>query len=279
MDDELVEIDFEFHDPIPDDFHSTRALLQSSDLLDAAAIDISELAELLTEQAAVGTVLKSGGPEEPALALLSCIPLRPHAKRRSIQQLQGALLAQCPPAMRAELEAALVGSSANPGKGKSANKPNPLVGLFVNERLVNVPSQLLPDLHRSLAEDLAWAVENADPPSERAQYKLDTYIALVRCERADTDDAHKGPKGGGRGDGGKRPRAEPKQPPGPAGAEGFVALRPDDELLRQAATLAFPVASRLPARGRGAPSKLLALLLTADAVRALPARLKALAKQ
>lgn len=59
IDDELVQIDFEFHDPHPDDFHSTRALLQASDLLDCASVDISELAELLTDQAAVGALTRA----------------------------------------------------------------------------------------------------------------------------------------------------------------------------------------------------------------------------
>jgi hypothetical protein len=49
-----LQIDFEFYDPRPDDFHGTRALLSQSDLLDAAPVDVSELADMLTEQASVG---------------------------------------------------------------------------------------------------------------------------------------------------------------------------------------------------------------------------------
>jgi hypothetical protein len=61
----------------------------------------------------------------------------------------------------------------------------------------------------------------------------------------------------------------------PDGGGELVARRTDDELLRRAATIAFPVASRLPTRGR-TPSRLVALLLSAEAMRGLVGQIEAL---
>lgn len=234
-----------------------------------------------------GTVLKSGGKEEPALAFLSCLVLQRHPRSRSLESVQGALLAQCPSAHRARLQAAMLGAAP--------------CALLVNERLVNMPAELLAPLHTALHDDLDWATRHAATAEVRAFFQIEHCVAIVRCERA----AHAG-AGGGRGSGGggrAGGRAQGVAKAADAGARGdkrarlgaagsasaaggaqggdgeLVARRADDELLRRAATLAFPLASRLPApRGRGAPSRLVALLLTADAMRALPAQLDALAR-
>lgn len=171
-------------------------------------------------------------------------------------------------------------------------------GLLVSERLVNMPGELLAPLHTALADDLAWAVQNEPAAEDRAFFQVASWVAIVRCERATAQQKPQpgakpargrgGGRSGGRGGRGTDARA-PRQPAGAssgsagavdAGVGEWVAQRPDEEVLRQAATLAFPVASRLPARrGRGPPTRLFALLLSAEAMRALPARLDALAAE
>jgi hypothetical protein len=152
-----------------------------------------------------------------------------------------------------------------------------------------VPDTLLAPLHRALQADLAWAVQHATPAASAASFKFEHAIAIVRCERADATPPPAGNGGkaagagkAGGGAGAKRPKgaaagaaAAAASGGGGGGASELVALRADDELLRRGALLAFPIASRLPARGR-TPTRLLALLLTAEALKALPDKLDAL---
>ena len=117
-----------------------------------------------------GTVLKSGGKEEPALAFLSCLVLQRHPRSRSLESVQGALLAQCPSAHRARLQAAMLGAAP--------------CALLVNERLVNMPAELLAPLHTALHDDLDWATRHAATAEVRAFFQIEHCVAIVRCERA-----------------------------------------------------------------------------------------------
>jgi len=257
MDEGLIEVDFEFFDPCAEDFHSARALLQQSNLLDAAPMDTSELADLLTEQVAVGTVLKSGGKEEPALAYLSCLSLQQHKASASLRQLQGVLLKQCPAPQRTHMERLLTGAQGG-------------TALLVNERLVNVPDPLLAPMHRSLQDDLKWAIKHAGSEDERKAFRVDHFVAIVRCERGTRDEAHA--RGAGK---------RSKHHPASAREEVVAAVRADEELLRQAAVLNFALPSRGPkAKNKpgGLPEHLEAVVVTAETLAGLPARLDQLAR-
>lgn len=48
---ELVDVDFDFFDPKPDDFHGVRALLQN--YLDGSPFDVSGLTDAIIEQTTV----------------------------------------------------------------------------------------------------------------------------------------------------------------------------------------------------------------------------------
>mmetsp|Transcript_18406 Transcript_18406/g.61614 ORF Transcript_18406/g.61614 Transcript_18406/m.61614 type:complete len:405 (+) Transcript_18406:13-1227(+) len=265
MSDEVLEIEFEFFDPQEDDFHSARALMQQSVLVSAAGMDASALADLIVGQVAVGarrarpagrlpcpwasthssasrlvvrpragTVLKSGGKDEAALGFLSALSLAHHGDEPCMRKLKAALEKHCPAAHRGRLAAAL----------SAAEEP---CALLVNERLINVPTELIGPLHGSLAEDLEWAVANAEPAAERAAFRVGHFVALVEAA------------------------------PDPAAGGALAAVRVDDECLREKAALAFEVpCAGAAARGRGPPPRLLALLVPAAEYRALRVAVEAL---
>lgn len=217
---------------------------------------------------APGTVLKSGGKDEPALAFLSCLVLQTHRAKSSMRQLQGHLLQSCPHGLRRQLEGILTGSAP--------------CAVLLNERLINVPEQLLAPLHEALHADLAWARENEGSAALRAAYDIGHFVCVVRCEPAEGGAAEPSAQRGARGEGKRPAKAHTRE----GAVPGLCALRSDDELLRQAAMLSFPLhptggrpGARAPRGRQPAGTSFLALVLTAQAYAALPSKLRAMADQ
>lgn len=67
---EIVNINFDFFDPKPNDFHGIKALLRT--YLDDEAWDISGFVDLVLAQTTVGTVIKTGDEGNP-IALLTAL--------------------------------------------------------------------------------------------------------------------------------------------------------------------------------------------------------------
>lgn len=117
------------------------------------------------------------------------------------------------------------------------------LGLLLNERLVNMPPELAPALHESLAADLAWATANAGAPGHREAFAgLKALLLLSPCfsERASQGEiaahaaavADAGANAAGRkapGAKARKPRHEGKGAAAPT-AEGEGAVAPTDPL-------------------------------------------------
>ena len=69
---EIVNINFDFFDPKPNDFHGIKALLRT--YLDDEVWDISGFVDLVLAQTTVGTVIKAGDEGNP-IALLTALNL------------------------------------------------------------------------------------------------------------------------------------------------------------------------------------------------------------
>jgi hypothetical protein len=59
---EVVNVDFEYFDPKPDDFHGVKALLRT--YLDDEVWDVSAFTDLVLAQTTVGTVVEAGAVKD-----------------------------------------------------------------------------------------------------------------------------------------------------------------------------------------------------------------------
>jgi hypothetical protein len=168
-----MPVDFGFFDPKSEDFHGMRALLaRSGALLPAGSpFDVGGLADVLAEQAAVGSIVKviGEGSEEPSddevLGFMSAISLHAHRTARFAGELRESFLRRCVDTRARERLAGLLES--------------PKTGLLLSERLVNLPAALLPSLVDSLLQDIAWAVEHAEDADERRSFNFDTLVLVA----------------------------------------------------------------------------------------------------
>ena len=170
---ELIDVDFEFFDPIADiDWHGVKRLLAQLLQADAPLFNLNLLTDLILSQPLVGSTVKCDGRESDPYAFLSVLNLNIHAVRPlsrrqpdpinrlslkdhpSIKSLTEYLISKAnqSSALRVVLEDALASSSENH------------VGLILSERLVNMPVQVIPPMYRMLADEIKWAIEEVSPP-------------------------------------------------------------------------------------------------------------------
>ncbi|KAM0791991.1 hypothetical protein ACM66B_007103 [Microbotryomycetes sp. NB124-2] len=157
----MIDVDFEFFDPQPQDYHSIKLLLTQLLSGDAVQVDVGSIADLLVEQKLVGTTVKTdGGNESDPYAVLSVVNLNVHKDRAGIKDLISYLLSKTTSnkALHDKLSNLLSTSATE----SSADQPRH-VGLVLSERLVNMPAQIVPPMYKMLGEELQWAREEGEP--------------------------------------------------------------------------------------------------------------------
>ncbi|KAL2635317.1 hypothetical protein R1flu_006796 [Riccia fluitans] len=161
----IVNVDFEFFDPKPTDFHGVKALLKS--YLDDAAWDISEFVDIFLAQTTVGTVIKTSDDDNP-IGILTALNLARYKDRRCMKEICQYLLKNCTSSSEKEKLEAMWNQQAK------------RVGLIVSERLVNIPVDLVPHLYTSLLDEVTWATE--DEPTKELQdyFKFKEYLVVTR---------------------------------------------------------------------------------------------------
>ena len=98
------------------------------------------------------------------------------------------------------------------------------VGLILTERLINIPSEVVPPMYRMLLEEISWAVEEKEP------YTFTHYLIMSKTyhEIASWVDTEM-----------TRPKKKKKQKMvgGKAGKQGIFYFHPEDEVLQPHAKL------------------------------------------
>ena len=97
----MLDVDFEFFDPTPDDFHAIKQMVTQT--FDKDAVNLSELTNLLLSQKTLGTCVKVEGTAD-AYSFLSVLNLRQY-KVRTARHPHGrhpltCVLSWCPPGVR-----------------------------------------------------------------------------------------------------------------------------------------------------------------------------------
>lgn len=107
----------------------------------------SEMADLILAQDYLGSTIKELGGVE-TFGFISCVPVRLHEDKECMQQIRKFITSSAPAQQKNQWDNLLSKAS---------------VGILFNERLLNVPHALAPELHVTIYEEIEWAVEDGKP--------------------------------------------------------------------------------------------------------------------
>ncbi|GAY48698.1 hypothetical protein CUMW_113690 [Citrus unshiu] len=153
----VVQADFVFFDPKPDDFHGVKILLQT--YLDDTQWDLSGFVDLILAQTTVGTVVKIEGDDDDTPFSID---------HKCIKDLKEFLLKVCQEKDVIRDLRLLMGEQAHD------------VGLLVSQRVVNLPPQLLPPLHDALFDEVSWATEDEPTAELRNSFRFKCYLLVSK---------------------------------------------------------------------------------------------------
>lgn len=104
--------------------------------------------------------------------------------------------------------------------GLVQNSTSARVGLVLTERLVNIPSEVVPPMYKMLLEEISWAIEEKEP------YNFTHYLILSKTYREiastlDEDDT---------------PKSKKQKKAGKKGSSEVFYFHPEDEVLERHAS-------------------------------------------
>ncbi|CAK9003061.1 unnamed protein product [Durusdinium trenchii] len=179
------QVEFQFFDPEEEDFHSVRDLLCSG-TLGFAELDFSGLANSIVDQVNIGTMVKSGNPDEARsgvdqededvtlCGMLTILNLQQFANTTWCKSLATLLES------KAKSEKQLLQYTRCSGQDQ--------VGLILSERFVNLPLEVIPAMHSAILEDIKWSCTTEYcPPEERPFYFFTHFLCLARCQAVTED--------------------------------------------------------------------------------------------
>ncbi|KAL7270718.1 Mss4p nuclear export [Rhizina undulata] len=164
-DEDMVNVDFEMFDPQPaHDFHGIRNLLRQLLDADSTLFDLSALTDLILSQPLLGTTVKVDGNESDPYAFLTVINLHQHKDVPVVKELTRYILSksEASPALHSHLKSLL-----NPEASAHC-------GLILTERLINLPTEIVPPMYKMLLEEITWALEDNEP------YNFNSFIILSK---------------------------------------------------------------------------------------------------
>lgn len=167
QDTNMVDVDFEWFDPQPDvDFHGIKTLLRQLFDNDSQILDLSALTNLVLAQPLLGSTVKVDGNETDPYAFLTVLNIKEHLVWTLQADLQALLtLFKDNPAVH-ELRSYLAGRAAkstDPSLTDVLKSDAAKIGLILTERLINIPSEVVPPMYKMLLEEVQWAVEAKEP--------------------------------------------------------------------------------------------------------------------
>ncbi|KAG5532154.1 hypothetical protein RHGRI_026689 [Rhododendron griersonianum] len=153
----VVQADFAFFDPKPDDFHGVKGLLQT--YIDNKQWDLSGFVDLILGQTTVGTIVKIEDNEDDTPYSLD---------HRCMKELKEFLLKVCKEEDVLNNLRSFLGAQAQN------------VGLLVSQRVVNLPPQLLPPLYDALFDEVSWATEDEPTKELRKSFCFKHYVLVTK---------------------------------------------------------------------------------------------------
>jgi len=154
---DMLNVDFEWFDPASIDFHGLKLLLRQLLDADSDLFDLSALADLIISQPTLGSTVKvsdddtTDTKDTDPYAFLTILNLHAHREKEVVQQLTQYLVQKC---SKISTLAGLPGL---------LQKDGAQVGLVLTERLINMPTEIVPPMYAMLLEEIEWAVKDNEP--------------------------------------------------------------------------------------------------------------------
>ena len=159
---DVVNVEFEWFNFDPEiDFQGLKTLLRQLFDVDAPLFEISGLADLILSQPTIGSTVKVEGKGNDAYATLTALNLQEHKENKSLSGLVNYLTEKA----KTNENLALIPELLDSGKH---------VGLVLGERLVNMPSEIVPPMYSMLIDEIEAAVEDKEP------YEFSHYLILSK---------------------------------------------------------------------------------------------------
>ncbi|KAK9353816.1 p21-C-terminal region-binding protein-domain-containing protein [Lipomyces doorenjongii] len=162
---EIVNVDFDFFDPRPDiDFEAIRNLLRQLFDADNTMFDLSALADLILSQNTLGSTVKTDGVESDPFAFLTVVNANLHRENQGIRQIIDYILSKTK--LNGAFNKKLTELLAEGAKNNT--------GIIFSERLINMPTEVVPPMYRLLSDEMQRAVDNGE------KYQFDYYVIISK---------------------------------------------------------------------------------------------------
>ncbi len=164
----VIQANFDFFDPDPArDYHAVKAFVRS--LTEDKDFDAGNLADIVACQAEVGTVVKSDDAGDEPLGFITILDYSEHKDSASFKQIKEYIL-------------------SNAGKHKAqfeslfanAGKPSQRLGLLLQDRVVNLPVEVVPALYSELLKDIDWAREE-EKADKTNKWAFQNVLIISKC--------------------------------------------------------------------------------------------------
>ncbi|KAG5519401.1 hypothetical protein PMAC_002028 [Pneumocystis sp. 'macacae'] len=148
-DEELLNVDFEFFNLRSTDASTLRNLLRQLFGPEFEYFDISGLLDLILSQNLVGSVVKVDGIQSDPFAFLTVLNLNYHKEKTCIKQILSYIVS-------------IIGSNNEFSEAFNTllEKSDSDMGLILSERIINMPTQIVPSMYELLFEEIDWALED-----------------------------------------------------------------------------------------------------------------------
>ena len=164
---DIINVDFELFNYDPEiDFHGVKTLLRQLLDVDAQLFDLSGLSDLIVSQNTIGSTCKVDDKANDAYAFLTVLNLTEYRDKRPVAQLAEYL------AEKARLSEPLAAVPQVLG-----TEGQQVVGLVLAERLINMPSEVIPPMWAMMVDEIEAAVEDKEP------YEFTHYLIVSRTYR------------------------------------------------------------------------------------------------
>jgi len=172
-----LDVDFLFLDPNQSQFFSVKSLLNG--LLDGLSYNSSDLANIVCDQVVVGTMigvegdeekpLYQGKPEEKnVLGFVSLLNLQVYENEKVMKEI-----------VQYAVQKSEIHNENHEKFLQVLQTHTNKIGLLINERMINLPPQLVPTLHNQLCEDVKWVKEQNNEDSQA--FNLRYILVLSKC--------------------------------------------------------------------------------------------------
>jgi protein BCP1 len=160
----IVNVDFDYFDIREIDFQATKNLLRQLLDVDSVQFDLSTLADLIIKQNTLGSTIKTDGIDSDPFALLTVLNMNEHKSNPAIRDLADYFILKTAPnpEFNRKLRKLLAPSSTSN------------IGLIISERLINMPTEVVPPMYKMLSNEIEKAVAHKEP------YEFDHFLVLSK---------------------------------------------------------------------------------------------------